>query len=86
MQRLGLDSTKTAFTATGTVASASGPVVSVSGTVAENGTRAVGLSAGSPLAPPPVTERACSRCGATTRAANLRFCEACGAPFDGVRS
>jgi Ca-activated chloride channel family protein len=65
MQRLGLDSTKTAFT--------------VTGTVAENGARAPG----SPLAPPPVTGRACSRCGATTRAANLRFCEACGTPFDG---
>jgi Ca-activated chloride channel family protein len=65
MQRLGLDSTKTAFT--------------VTGTVAENGTRAPG----SPPAPPPVASRACSRCGATTRAANLRFCEACGAPFDG---
>jgi VWA domain-containing protein len=64
MQRLGLDSTKTAFARTSTVA--------------ENGTR----TAGSPLVPP-VTGRACFRCGATTRAANLRFCEACGAPFDG---
>ncbi len=61
MQRLGLDSTKTAFARTATIA--------------ENGTGAAG--------PPPVTGRACSRCGATTRAANLRFCEACGAPFDG---
>jgi von Willebrand factor type A domain len=68
MQRLGLDSTKTALTATGTVA--------------ENGTRTPGSPVGPPLAPPPVTGRACSRCGATTRAANLRFCEACGAPFD----
>jgi Ca-activated chloride channel family protein len=90
MQRLGLDSTKTAFSVTGTdasgsgtVASDSGTVASGSGTVAENGTRAPDRSPGSP----PVTSRACSRCGATTRAANLRFCEACGAPFDGgVRS
>ncbi len=69
MQRLGLDSTKTAVARTGTIA--------------ENGTRSPGRSPGSPLGPPPVTGRACARCGATTRAANLRFCEACGAPFDG---
>jgi Ca-activated chloride channel family protein len=69
MQRLGLDSTKTAFAGTGTVA--------------ENGTRAPGRSLGRSPAPPAVAGRACSRCGATTRAAHLRFCEACGAPFDG---
>src|SRR5206468_1866056 len=68
-ERLGLDSTKTAFAGTGTVS--------------ENGTRAPGHSLGRSLAPPAVAGRACSRCGATTRAAHLRFCEACGAPFDG---
>jgi hypothetical protein len=69
MQRLGLDSTKTALTVTG------GP--------ASNGARPPGSPPGSPPGPLPVTGRACPRCGATTRAANLRFCEACGAPFDG---
>jgi Ca-activated chloride channel family protein len=73
MQRLGLDSTKTAFAGTGTIAGdgarAPGPSPGPS----------VGLSPG----PSPVTGRACSRCGATTRAASPRFCEACGAPFDG---
>ena len=69
MQRLGLDATKTAFTVTG------GP--------ASNGARPPGSPPGSPPGPLPVTGRACPRCGATTRAANLRFCEACGAPFDG---
>jgi Ca-activated chloride channel family protein len=73
MQRLGLDSTKTALTVTG------GP--------ASNGARPLGSLPGSlpgsPPGPLPVTGRACPRCGATTRAANLRFCEACGAPFDG---
>jgi hypothetical protein len=69
MQRLGLDSTKTALTVTGGSAS--------------NGARPPGSPPGSPPGPLPVTGRACPRCGATTRAANLRFCEACGAPFDG---
>lgn len=32
--------------------------------------------------PPQVSGRACARCGETTRAADPRYCEACGEPFD----
>jgi hypothetical protein len=60
MQRLGLDSTKTAFPASASLASAA-------------------PAAG----PAPASGRTCPGCGATTRAANLRFCEACGRAFDG---
>jgi hypothetical protein len=65
MQRLGLDSTKTAFPATAAPAAAPSPAGS------------------SPASPSPDRGRTCPGCGATTRAANLRFCEACGRPFDG---
>jgi hypothetical protein len=59
MQRLGLDSTKTAFTAAGPPP-ADGP----------------------PRAAPAPVMRTCPGCGQATRAASLRFCEACGRPFD----
>jgi hypothetical protein len=70
MQRLGLDSTKTAFTATGTRPA--------NGTSAGDGARPPGDEAVPPLA----GVRACPGCGQATRAASLRFCEACGRPFD----
>jgi Ca-activated chloride channel family protein len=77
MQRLGLDSTKTAFTATGTRPA--------NGTSAGDAARPPGDGArppGDEAVPPLAGVRACPGCGQATRAASLRFCEACGRPFD----
>jgi len=71
MQRLGLDSTKTAFTAAGPRPA--------NGTSPGDGARPP--ADGAVRAPGGV--RTCPGCGQATRAASLRFCEACGRPFDG---
>jgi Ca-activated chloride channel family protein len=85
MQRLGLDSTKTAFTATGT-RPANGPPAGDGARQSRDGARPPGDGARPPgdgAVPPPAGVRTCPGCGQATRAASLRFCEACGRPFDG---
>ncbi|HET9975689.1 MAG TPA: vWA domain-containing protein [Streptosporangiaceae bacterium] len=78
MQRLGLDSTKTAFTAAGPRPA--------NRTFPGDGARPPGDGARRPAdggGSPPARVRTCPGCGQVTRAASLRFCEACGRPFDG---
>jgi len=91
MQRLALNSTKTTYTAVGAPpAQAARPRDHEAQPPSGDGPpRADGVppraGEGPPRAGegPPAGDRVCPGCGATTRAANPRFCEACGKPLDG---